>query len=405
MFRVDYASKYSYRVNYVRPSPIRTLVSKISEISAARRVISFAAGEPDPSVIPRGLYARILAEVLEEEEKSCNYSPTEGIPSLRRAIASFMEDYEGVKSVEDDIIVTVGGSQAIDLLGKIFIDPGDHVIVENPSYVNTIVNWEFYGARLVGVSVESDGLNVDRLELVVKSLLSEGRRVKLVYTIPTGHNPAGVVMSDEKRRHLIEVASRYDLIVVEDGAYNHLVYEGSFKPLSYYDKEGRVVYVGSFSKVLGTGLRIGWIRARRELLEVLKTIKGPSDMCAPVPIQHLVERILRKRLFDEIKRKAVEEYRRKRDAMIEALDEYVQGIAYNKPFGGMFVLVRLPPSLDSEEFANMLLEKYSVAVIPGKPFYLDDSGKNTIRLNFTMVSLGEITEGVKKIGLAVRMLS
>lgn len=405
MLSVDYSSKYSYRVNYVKPSPIRTLVSKISEISAARRVISFAAGEPDPGVIPRGLYARILAEVLEEEERSCNYSPTEGIPSLQRAIASFMEDYEGVKSAEDDIIVTIGGSQAIDLIGKIFIDPGDHVIVENPSYVNTIVNWEFYGARLVGVSVESDGLNVDRLESVVKSLLSEGRRVKLVYTIPTGHNPAGVVMSDEKRRHLIEVASRYDLIVVEDGAYNHLVYEGSFKPLSFYDKEGRVVYVGSFSKVLGTGLRIGWIRARRELVELLKAIKGPSDMCAPVPLQHLVERILRKRLFDEIKKKAVEEYRRKRDAMIEALDEYVQGVAYNKPLGGMFVMVRLPSSIDSEEFANILLEKYSVAVVPGKPFYLDDSGKNTIRLNFTMVSLGEITEGVKKIGVAVRMFS
>jgi 2-aminoadipate transaminase len=212
-------------------------------------------------------------------------------------------------------------------------------------------------------------------------------------------------MSDEKRRHLIEVASRYDLIVVEDGAYNHLVYEGSFKPLSFYDKEGRVVYVGSFSKVLGTGLRIGWIRARRELVELLKAIKGPSDMCAPVPLQHLVERILRKRLFDEIKKKAVEEYRRKRDAMIEALDEYVQGVAYNKPLGGMFVMVRLPSSIDSEEFANILLEKYSVAVVPGKPFYLDDSGKNTIRLNFTMVSLGEITEGVKKIGVAVRMFS
>lgn len=397
--------KFSYRVNFVKPSPIRTLVSKISAISATRKVISFAAGEPDPNVIPRDLYSTILGKVLHEETKSCNYSPTEGLPSLRRSIADFMWRYEGVKTSEDNVLVTVGGSQAIDLLGKLFIDPGDHVILENPSYVNTIVDWEFYGARLVGVGVDGEGVDTHGLEAVVKRLLSEGRKVKLVYTIPTGHNPAGIVMSEERRKHLVEIASRYDLLVVEDAAYNHLVYEGSYKPLSHYDKEGRVVYVGSFSKVLGTGLRIGWLSAPSEIVEVVKAIKGPSDMCAPVPMQLLVDRVLREGLYDQIRRRAVQEYARKRDTMMSALDEYVQGAAYNRPRGGMFILLKLPARVDSEVFADMLLEKYGVAVVPAKPFYLDDSGRSSIRLNFTMVEMDEIEEGIKKLGLLVRELS
>ncbi|WP_440059250.1 PLP-dependent aminotransferase family protein [Thermogladius sp. 4427co] len=399
---MEYIHRFSHRINFARPSPIRTIVSKIATLSKTRKIISFAAGEPDPDILPRDLYASLLSDILKEEKLSANYSPTEGIPELRKAIAKFMREFENVNAEEDEILVTIGGSQAIDLLGRLFLDPGDYVIVENPSYVNTIVDWEFYGARLIGVNLEKDGLDLGELEMKVKEARNEARKVKLVYVIPTGNNPAGVSMSEEKRKHLLEIASRYDLLVVEDAAYNHLVYEGSYKPLSHYDREGRVIYVGSFSKIFGTGLRIGWIRASKDLVEVIKTIKGPSDMCAPVPLQYLVERLLSKGFYETIRKKAIENYRVKRDIMLKAIGEYLRDTDYTKPSSGMFVLIKLPSNIDSEVFSQRLLEEYSVAVIPAKSFYIGDSGRNVIRLNFTMVDADEIEDGIKKIGVCLR---
>jgi 2-aminoadipate transaminase len=372
------------------------MVSKIAEKSKVTRVISFAAGDPDPDVIPRALYANLAKRVFEEERKSVIYSPTEGIPELREEIARFMGIYEGVEASPSDIIVTVGGSQALDLIGKLMIDPGDIVIVENPSYVNTLLVWKPYGVRLIGIPMDENGMDTHLLESKLRELKADGKFPKLIYTIPTGQNPTGITMSLDRRKHLYEIASQYDLLIVEDGAYNHLVYEQvEVKSIKSMDVEGRVIFVGSFSKVLGTGLRVGWLHLPRELVDVFKAAKGPADMCAPVPSQLIVYRILREGLFKEIKENAIKAYKEKRDLMLEAIDKYLHGVKHTRPVAGMFIFLWLPEHIDGWRLAEEVLEKKAVATIPGAPFYTDQTGRNTLRLNFSMAPKDLIDKGVR----------
>jgi 2-aminoadipate transaminase len=372
------------------------MVSKIAEKSKVTRVISFAAGDPDPDVIPRALYANLAKRVFEEERKSVIYSPTEGIPELREEIARFMGMYEGVEASPSDIIVTVGGSQALDLIGKLMIDPGDIVIVENPSYVNTLLVWKPYGVRLIGIPMDENGMDTHLLESKLRELKADGKFPKLIYTIPTGQNPTGITMSLDRRKHLYEIASQYDLLIVEDGAYNHLVYEQvEVKSIKSMDVEGRVIFVGSFSKVLGTGLRVGWLHLPRELVDVFKAAKGPADMCAPVPSQLIVYRILREGLFKEIKENAIKAYKEKRDLMLDAIDKYLHGVKHTHPVAGMFIFLWLPEHIDGWRLAEEVLEKKAVATIPGAPFYTDQTGRNTLRLNFSMAPSDLIDKGVR----------
>lgn len=404
--RPDYLKFFSSRLNFAEPSPIREMVSKIAEKSKKAKVISFAAGDPDPNVIPRSLYGDLMKELFEREKLIVVYSPTDGIPILKESIASFMGEYEGVKTDSTRIVVTLGGSQAIDLMGKAVLDPGDIVFVENPSYVNTLLVWKPYGVKLIGIPIDEEGLRTQDLETSLKRLKSDGRKVKAIYTIPTGQNPSGITTSQERRKHLIELASQYDILIIEDGAYNHLVYESiDVRPLRSIDSEDRVVYVGSFSKVLGTGLRIGWIEGPQELLEKIKMIKGPADMCPPVPSQYLVVEILKRRLFSEIKKKAIEAYKEKRDIMLKSLKEMLPGLKRTRPVAGMFVLQWLPEGLDAWKFADALLEKFNVAAIPATPFYLDETGRNVLRLNFSMAERELIAEGIKRISELFHELS
>jgi len=400
--KIDYTRFLSGRVSYVEPSPIREMVSKIARKSQETRVISFAAGEPDPDVIPRKLYSELAREVF-EDRRSVNYSPTEGILELREEIAVFMKKYEGVKSTVDNIIVTLGGSQALDLVARLMINPGEIVLTENPSYVNTVLDWKQWGAIIVGIKIDENGLNTHELENTVKRLKREGKVVKLIYTIPTGQNPSGVTMSNERRKHLLEIAAEHDLLIVEDGAYNYLVYEPvNVKSLKSMDSEGRVIFAGSFSKVLGTGLRIGWLYLPEELAEKFRVAKGPTDMCPPVPSQLLILQILKRGLFEEIRNRSVNAYRRKRDLMLKAIEEYMSGLKHTKPVAGMFILLWLPDHIDAWGFAEEVLEKHFVAVIPATPFFTDGSGKNVIRLNFSMTSEDMIEEGIKRIALHLR---
>jgi 2-aminoadipate transaminase len=402
MVNIDYTRFLSGRVNYVEPSPIREIVSKIAKKSREVGVISFAAGEPDPDVIPRKLYAELSRDVY-EDKRSVNYSPTEGVFELREEIAVFMKKYEGVESSIENIIVTLGGSQALDLIARLMINPGEVVLTENPSYVNTILNWRQWGAIIVGVKIEEDGIDTYELENIVRNLKNSGKVVKLIYTIPTGQNPSGVTMSIEKRKHLLEIASKYDLLIVEDGAYNYLVYEPVVvKSLKSMDSEGRVIFVGSFSKVLGTGLRIGWLHLPELLAEKFRAAKGPTDMCAPVPSQLLVLQILKRGLFEEIRSKAIAKYKRKRDLMLKAIENHMPNLRHTKPIAGMFILIWLPEYINSWSFAEEALEKYTVALIPAEPFFTDGSGKNVIRLNFSMPPEDVIEEGIKRITILLK---
>lgn len=314
-----------------------------------------------------------------------------------------MRDFEGVDASPDSVIITLGGSQALDLIGRLTLDPGDIVAVENPTYVNTTLTWRQYGARILGVEMDENGMRTDKLEEMIKRLRSEGKVVKLIYTIPTGQNPTGITLAMDRRKHLLEIASRYDLLVVEDGAYNYTVYENiGVRSLKSMDSEDRVLFAGTYSKILGTGLRVGWLLPPSELAEKFKSAKGPTDMCPPVPSQFLAYHILKRGLFKQLVERAVNTYREKRDVMLRAIERHMPGVKHSRPVAGMFIFLWLPENIDGSRFAEEALEKYSVATIPGAPFYTDGSGRNTLRLNFSMPSKELIEEGVRRIGDLLR---
>ncbi|NJE06558.1 PLP-dependent aminotransferase family protein [Thermococcus sp. M36] len=400
-----YARYLAGRANWIKGSALADVMKKASELQKkGRRLISLAAGDPDPSLIPRSVLGELAREILENEPKSVMYTPANGIPELREELADFLKRYDGVDVPPENIVITIGGTGALDLLGRVLIDPGDMVITENPSYINTLLAFEQLGARIEGVPVDENGMRTDVLEEKLRRLASEGRKVKFIYTIPTGQNPMGVTMSAERRKALLEIASQYDLLIIEDTAYNFMMYEGgNIRPLKALDDEGRVVVAGTLSKVLGTGFRIGWIAAEGEVLRKVLMQKQPIDFCAPAISQYIALEYLRRGYFEEYHlKKALPAYREKRDIMVASLEENLPWASFTRPIAGMFIMLFLPENASGMEFAGELMEKEGVVVVPGKPFYTDDSGINAIRLNFSRPSGEEISEGIRRLARLYR---
>ncbi|ASJ07405.1 aminotransferase-like domain-containing protein [Thermococcus pacificus] len=387
------------RANWVKGSALAEVMKKAAELRArGKELISLSAGDPDPNLIPREILGELAREVLSNVPASVMYTPANGIPELREEISRFLERYEGYKVSPEDIIITVGGTGALDLLGRILIDPGDAVITENPSYINTLLAFEQLGAKIYGVPVDGEGMRVDLLEEKLRELRAKGVKVKFIYTIPTGQNPMGVTMSHERRKALLEIASEHDLLIVEDSAYNFMRYEGEATPLKAMDDEGRVIVAGTLSKVLGTGFRVGWVIAHGEVKQKILMEKSPIDFCAPTISQYIALEYLRRGYFEEYHlKRGLLGYKEKRDVMLSALEENLPDAEFTRPIAGMFVMFFLPSGADGMAFASELMEKKGVVVVPGGPFYTDESGKNAIRLNFSRPGKEEIEEGIKRL--------
>ncbi|WP_457754370.1 aminotransferase-like domain-containing protein [Thermococcus sp.] len=397
---MNYDKFLAGRANWIKGSALAEVMKKAAELqSKGKSLISLAAGDPDPNLIPREVLGELAKDVLASVPSSVMYTPANGIPELREEIAEFLKKYEHVEVSPEEIIITVGGTGALDLLGRVLIDPGDVVITENPSYINTILAFEQLGAKVEGVPVDSKGMKPDALQEKIRELKSSGQKIKFIYTIPTGQNPMGVTMSEERRKALLEIASEHDLLIVEDTAYNFMKYEDrEIRPLKALDKEGRVIVAGTLSKVLGTGFRIGWVIARGEIRDKVLMEKSPIDFCAPTISQYIALEYLKRGYFKEYHlKKALPGYKEKRDAMINALQEHLPNAEFTKPIAGMFVMLFLPENADGMAFANELMERKGVVVVPGKPFYTDESGRNTIRLNFSRPSKEDIDEGIKRL--------
>lgn len=363
-------------------------------------MISFAGGFPNPETFPTELIRKIADDILRKDgSQALQYGITEGYQPLREAVANRMRK-KGMDVSKDNVLITSGSQQVIDLMGKMFIDPGDIVMVSAPTYLAALTSFTAYQAAFESIPIDHDNMRMDLFEERTRKLARRGKPLKIVYVLPNFHNPAGVTMPEKNRKKLIDLASDYDLIVLEDDPYSELRYTGEpVPPIKSFDDEGRVVYMGTFSKILAPGLRTGWLLADPEILRKLVIAKQSTDVCTNVLSQRIAhEYIVQGHIEPQIE-KIKKIYGRKLDIMLRGLDKYAPSeVKWVKPEGGMFLWVTLPETIDSGELLTKALKK-RVAFVTGKAFYVDPrDGRNALRLNFTHPSDDTITEGLKRLG-------
>jgi 2-aminoadipate transaminase len=369
-------------------------------------VISLAGGLPDTSTFPPEVYAKLMAHVAADSTaRALQYGPTEGMAAAKECIVEVMAE-EGTAAPAEEIIVTTGGQQVIDLVCKALIDPGDVIVAEAPTYPGAVPTFAAYQAEVVQIEMDGDGLPIDKLEAVLDRLQAEGRRPKFIYTIPNFQNPGGVTMSLPRRRRLVLLARERELLVLEDNPYGLLRYEGVALPTLYSldaadaGREGAsdlVIYLGTFSKILSPGVRLGWAVAPRPVLEKLNLGKQGTDLCSSPVTQLFVAAYFKEHDWRGYLGELKDLYRLRRDAMLEALEEHFGGrAAWTTPQGGLFIWVTLPEHVDT---TGLLAQCEDVAFVPGRSAYMDGRrGASSMRLNFAGLPEEEIREGIRRIG-------
>ena len=382
----------------------RSLIRELLKLTRAKNIISFAGGLPDPSTFPVDELKAITLAVLDREPQlALQYGPTEGDARLRDELVRWMAK-DGITVTRDQVLVTIGSQQGLDIVGRVFLDPGDVVIVERPSYMAALQVFRSYRAEMVGVEQDDDGLRPERLEETLARLARSGKRVKLLYAVPDFQNPSGVTLSGPRRQAVLDLARAHHLLVLEDSPYRELRFEGTAPPpLAALDRDGRVIYLSTFSKTLCPGMRIAWIAARDEIIQRFVTAKQGMDLCCPAFTQALAAEFCARGHLPERIPRITALYRRKRDVMLGALArEMPDGVTWTHPAGGLFLWLRLPEGMDAEQLLRPAVEEEGVAYVVGSGFHADGGGKNTLRLNFSFPSEANIDEGIRRLARLVR---
>src|SRR5437588_1903838 len=332
--------------------------------------------------------------------RALQYGPTEGLGLVKACIAQVMQA-EGIEIDADELLVTTGGQQVIDLVCKTLLDPGDVVVCEAPTYPGAVPTFCAYEADVVQVTMDRDGVRIDELRRVLDELDAAGRRPKFIYTVPTFHNPAGVTLSLERRRELVQVASERELLVLEDNPYGLLRYEGTPLPTLRSLDDEFVIYASTFSKILSPGVRLGWTTAPAPVLAQLNLGKQGSDLCSSSISQYFVAAYFDSGPWGDYVRSLIEIYRRRRDVMLDSLAEHFPRDAeWTHPQGGLFIWASLPDYIDTTDLLARALQDH-VAFVPGRAAFVDGRGGSSMRLNFSGVDEDEIREGVRRLGEVV----
>ena len=393
-----YAGLFASRTRVMKSSAMRDLMA----VTARPEVISLAGGLPDTSTFPPDTFAAVAQRIAAEScAKALQYGPTEGLEGTKDCIAQVMAA-EGMRVAPEDMIVTTGGQQVIDLVTKTLIDPGDVVIAEGPTYPGAVPVFSAYEADVVQVNMDSDGMRVDLLEETLERLERDGRRPKFIYTVPSFQNPAGVTMSQPRRRRLVEVAHEREILVLEDNPYGLLRYEGDApSPLLSLDGGVYVMYLGTFSKILSPGIRLGWVVAPPPVLEKINLGKQGTDLCTSTLSQLMVQAYFEESRWRDYVESLTEVYRARRDTMLDALaDHFPRQAEWTRPAGGLFIWVTLPDFIDTTDLLARALRD-NVAFVPGEAAFLDGRGRNAMRLNFSGSDEDAIREGIRRIGEVV----
>lgn len=385
------------RIAAMKPSAIREIFKVLADPS----VISLAAGSPDPVSFPKTEMAEIGAEIFANETAvALQYGTTEGYQPLRDLTAKRLKKKYNIGTEDDDLIITTGGQQAISLFTQTMINEGDTIICEGPSFIGALNAFRSFGANLKSVPMDEEGMRMDKLEEV----LATSERVKFIYVIPTFQNPTGRTMSLERRRQLLDIAKKYNVLILEDNPYFELRYEGEpVATIKSMDTEGRVIYAGSYSKVLSPGMRIGFCVANKGIINRMVVCKQVSDVHTNLYFQMLVAKYLEKYDIDAHIADICKMNKIKRDAMLEACGKYFdKRVTFTHPNGGLFIWGELPEGYDSFALCQRITEK-KVACVPGNAFSVDECAvSNGFRMNFSLPTLEQIDTACSRIGEAMQ---
>lgn len=393
---IDWDEKLSARSKSMKASAIRELLNLVNN----PEIISLAGGMPDPELFPTETIAEIAKHVfINNGGKALQYGPTEGIKPLRDTLFRMALE-EGITNIEvDNLIITTASQQGLELVAQIFIDPGDPVIVEAPSYVGGLQAFQAFQADFITVPMDEEGIKTDILEEKIKELKNKGKNPKFIYEIPNFQNPAGVTMSLGRRKKLLEISHTYGIPVIEDDPYGEIRFEGEKIPsLLELDKIGNVIALRTFSKILAPGLRLGWIIGEKEIIRKIAIAKQAADLCSPSSTQYIADKFIRDGYLSNYLSKVREVYKMKKDTMLLALEKYFpKECTWTKPTGGMFVWVETPEYIDTDALFYEAIEE-KVAYVIGSAFYPYGEDKRHMRLNFTLPTPEKIDEGIRRLG-------
>ncbi|MFQ6761925.1 PLP-dependent aminotransferase family protein [Limosilactobacillus reuteri] len=387
--------KYSKRV----PADGTDAVGAILQAAADPKIISFAGGLPAPELFPVKEMKATVDKVFEEHgQEAMQYGAAKGVTALREVIQQHVKEKENVDSELDNVLVTTGSEQALDLVGKAFVDPGDTVLVEQPTYLCALDVFRSYGANFASVEMDEDGMKMDALEEALKA----NPNTKLIYTVPNFQNPTGRTMTEERRKQLAELAEKYDVYVLEDNPYGEIRFAGQHVPaVKSFDKSGHVLYMSTFSKTLAPGFRLGWLVADEDVVNKLTVLKQSADLHTDNLAQFAVAQFFADNDVDVHVKEISALYGKRKDLMLEGIKKYFpEGVKYTNPEGGMFLWVEVPGVDDTVELFKECLE-HDVAFVPGDPFFAGEAQPGAFRLNYSNMKEDQIEVGLKRLGAAL----
>ena len=389
--------RYAHRAAHMKPSEIRSLFA----VASRPEIVSLAGGMPNLSAIPMDMMAGIVEKLIREHgQEALQYGSGQGHPQLREQICDVMA-LEGIKANPDDVLITTGSQQALDLISRIFIDPGDVVLVEAPSYVGALGTFAQYEASVVHVEMDQNGLIPEALRQAIKTLRYQGRRIKFLYLIPNYQNPAGVLLPADRRSEILDICRAEKIFIVEDNPYGLLGFDRPSPNAMRAEDSENVIYLGSFSKTIVPGFRIGWALVPQSLKEKLVIASESSILCPSNFSQMAIASYLANQPWREQIASFCALYKVRRDAMLSALDAYFPKAAtWTKPAGGFYVWVTLPPEIDTKAMVPRAIAA-KVAYVPGTAFFADGFGSWSLRLSYCYPTPERITQGVMALSKVV----
>lgn len=381
----------------------RSAIREILKLLQRPGMISFAGGLPAPETFPIDDLKKIAVEVLEKDGgNALQYGTTEGDPLLRKMLVE-RHNRQGLNIGIENLIITSGSQQGLDLIARVLIDQDDYVLCGLPSYLGGISAFGVYGAKLKGIPLDDLGMKPDELEKTIITLKDLGRKIKFVYIIPDFQNPAGITLPESRRLKIIDIAEKYNLLIVEDSPYREIRFEGEPQRMMFsLDKNGRVITLCTFSKIFAPGFRVGWVISQPEILDKIVQAKQTADLCTSAFVQKILARYLEKGLLEKNLPKTIALYRERRNHMLECFRKYMpEKVKWTEPQGGLFLFVTMPAYIDAGNILRKAIDN-NVAFVDGATFFCNDSGHNTMRINFSYSNRDEIEKGVERLALVIK---